>query len=183
MISRGYNWKRFWCPRMGRMSLTDGGYLKDENSLSDYVKIHLDEDLRQRGVVVNREVEIRRGQGSSRQGERTDIHVDAVVRGRGGDVYDSVMAIVEVKGCWNQELAQAMKTQLADRYLQDNRCQHGLYLVGWFNCDQWDNNGYRKSQAPKISTDEAQRQFDAQAAELSQHDLRIKAIILNTTLR
>jgi hypothetical protein len=182
MISRGYNWKRFWCPRMGRMSLTDGGYLKDENSLSDYVKIHLDEDLRRRGVIVNREVEIRRGQGSG-QGERTDIHVDAVVRGPGGEVYDSVMAIVEVKGCWNHELDQAMRTQLADRYLQDNRCQHGLYLVGWFNCHQWDNSDYRKSQAPKFSIDEAQRQFDVQAAELSQHDLQIKAVILNTALR
>jgi hypothetical protein len=51
---------------------------KDENSLSDYVKIHLDKDLRQRGVIVNREVEIRHGHG-----ERTDIHVDAIIRGPG----------------------------------------------------------------------------------------------------
>jgi hypothetical protein len=131
---------------------------------------------------VNREVEIRHGQGSG-QGERTDIHVDAVVRGPGGEVYDSVLAIIEVKGCWNDKLDQAMRTQLADRYLQDNRCQHGLYLVGWFNCDQWDNSDDRKRQAPKFSIDEAQQQFDAQAVDLSQHDLQVKAVILNTALR
>jgi len=108
---------------------------KDENSFSDYVKIHLDENLKQRGVVVNREVEIRRGAGPNR-GERTDIHVDAVAHNTDGEAYDSVTVIIEVKGCWHPELDHAMKTQLVDRYLKDNRCQHGLYLVGWFNCDQ-----------------------------------------------
>jgi hypothetical protein len=29
MASQIYTWKRFWCPRTGRMSLTDGGYLDD----------------------------------------------------------------------------------------------------------------------------------------------------------
>ncbi len=155
---------------------------KDENSFSDYVKIHLDEDLRQRGVIVNREVEIRRGFGPG-QGERTDIHVDAVVRGSQGEVHDSVMAIIEVKGCWNPELKHAMKAQLVDRYLQDNRCHHGVYLVGWFNCNQWDERDYRKRQAPKISTAEARHQFDAQATELSEQGTRIKAVILHAALR
>lgn len=155
---------------------------KNENSFSDYAKIHLDEDLKQRGVIVNREVEIRRGEGSG-QGERTDIHVDAVVRGSHGEVYDSVTAIIEVKGCWNLELDHAMKTQLVDRYLKDNRCQHGLYLVGWFNCDQWDDEDYKKKRAPKLSIDEVQKKFDTQAAELSQQGIRIKALVVNTALR
>jgi hypothetical protein len=155
---------------------------KDENRFSDYVKRHLDEDLRQRGVIVNREVEIRRGERAT-PGERTDIHVDAVVRGPNGEIYDSVTVIIEVKGCWHQELNQAMKTQLVDRYLKDNRCQHGQYLVGWFNCDQWDNGDYRKGQAPKFNIDEARKQFDAQAAELSQQGTRVKALVINTALR
>jgi len=116
-------------------------------------------------------------------GERTDIHVDAVVRGPDGEVYDSLTAIIEVKGCWNKELYQALKTQLVDRYLKDNRCQHGLYLVGGFNCDQWDNDDYRKEQSPELSMHEVQQQFDVQAVELSQQDMRIKAIVLNTALR
>jgi hypothetical protein len=54
----------------------DGGSYrpKDEKSFSDYVKIYLEDDLTVRGIIVNREVEIHRG-------ERTDIHVDAVSPG------------------------------------------------------------------------------------------------------
>ena len=149
---------------------------KDENSFSYYVKRHLDDHLKQRGVIVNREVEIRRG-------ERTDIHVDAVTRIPNGEVYDSVTVIIEAKGCWHQELNDAMKTQLVNRYLKDNQCQHGLYLIGWFNCNQWDDNDYRKKQTPKLSIDEAQKKFDAQANELSQQGMLIKAFVLNTALR
>src|SRR5574337_923853 len=76
---------------------------KDENRFSDYVKRYLDEDLKQRGVIVNREVQIRRGEAPG-VGERTDIHVDALVLGPNGEAYDSVSAIIEVKGCWNREL-------------------------------------------------------------------------------
>jgi hypothetical protein len=36
---------------------------KDENSLSDYVKLHLERDLKQRGIIVLREVEIRHAAG------------------------------------------------------------------------------------------------------------------------
>ncbi len=38
---------------------------KDENLLSDYVKLHLERELKQRGVIVLREVEIRRRQGGN----------------------------------------------------------------------------------------------------------------------
>ncbi len=155
---------------------------KDENRFSDYVKRHLDEDLKKRGVVVNREVEIRRGEGAG-QGERTDILVDAIMRKQNKEVYDSVTVIVEVKGCWNPELNHAMKIQLMDRYLKDNHCQHGLYLVGWFNCNQWDNKDSRKQRSPKINIDEARKQFDKRATELSQQSTRIKAFVINTALR
>jgi hypothetical protein len=86
-------------------------------------------------------------------------------------------------GCWNKELDQAMKTQLVDRYLKDNRCQHGLYLIGWFNCEQWDNGDYRKAHSSKLMMHEAQQKFDVKAVERSQQDIRIKAVILNTALR
>ncbi|HXH11262.1 MAG TPA: hypothetical protein VNP04_16065 [Alphaproteobacteria bacterium] len=110
-------------------------------------------------------------------------HVDAVVRGPDRAVYDPLTIIIAVKGYWNKELDQAMKTQLVDRYLKDNRCQHGLYLVGWFNCKQWDDSDYRKGQSPRHSIHAAQRRFDTQAVELSQQNLRIKAVVLNTALR
>jgi hypothetical protein len=101
------------------------------------------------------------------------------------DVFDSISVIVEAKGCWNAKLEHAMKTQLADRYLKDNRCQHGLYLVGWFYCDQWDDTDNRKKQAQKltINIDEAKEKFSVQAQELSRQDIKIKAFVLNAALR
>src|SRR4051794_16455897 len=40
----------------------DGSRPKDEERLSEYLKRHLDADLRDRGIVFNREVTNRRGQ-------------------------------------------------------------------------------------------------------------------------
>lgn len=172
--------KKLEAKLQGEMSavqfLWDKDEPKDENSFSDFVKLHLDEDLTGRGIIVNREVRIHRG-------EKTDIHVDAAMQDSQRKEYDSATVIIEVKGCWNQELDQAMETQLVDNYMKDSHCQHGLYLVGWFNCEQWNNKDYRKQRAPGIDICEAQRQFDTQAAELSKETMRIKAFVINTALR
>ena len=150
----------------------------DEEEFSDYVARYLNETLRQRGVVIGREVRIHRG-------DRTDIHVDAIKYGPSGGTYDSVAVIIEVKGCWNDELSESMRTQLLDRYLRDNRCQHGLYLVGWFNCDLWDDNDNKRKIARKLdlTIDEARQKFEDQAAELSDQNTRIRAFVMNTALR
>lgn len=145
-----------------------------EEPFSDYVKRHLDEDIGQMGIVVNREVRIHRG-------ERTDIYVNAVIPGTDGS-YEVVTVIIEVKGCWNDELNHAMETQLANRYLKDNRCQHGLYLAAWFNCDKWDEGDLKKSKAPHRSIGEAQSRFDSQAVGLSQQGTLIKAFVMDTGL-
>ena len=154
----------------------------DENTFSDYVKRFLDRDLKQRGIIANREVELRPSQGGA-PGERTDIHVDAVIKNADGEIYNPITAIIEVKGCWHNELDTAMETQLVNRYLQDNTCQHGLYLIGWFNCEQWDSNDYRKNKAPKISLQEAREKFNQQAEQLSLSSIKIKPFVLNTALR
>ncbi len=149
---------------------------RDEASFCDFIKWQLEEDLRGRGIIVNREVQIHRG-------ERTDIYVNAVVLGQGKDVLDSLTVIIEAKGCWHSELDIAIETQLLGRYLTNNPCQHGLYLVGWFNCDLWDDNDYRKDQAQKVPRADAQRKFEAQALELSKQGKSIKAFVLDTALR
>ncbi len=148
---------------------------KDENRLSDYVKIHLGKELKQKGIIVNREVEIRRG-------EKTDIHVDAIRRTASGDLYDTVTVIIEVKGCWHRELESAMVNQLKDRYLKDNQCRAGLYLVGWFNCDKWDQNDYRCKDAPNYSLSEAILHFESQATNLCSEDILIKSYVLNLSI-
>jgi predicted NACHT family NTPase len=163
--------------------LKEGVYRpKEENELSDYIVLHLRRDLQRRGVVANREVEIRRGEGDA-QGERTDIMIDAVAPGCRPDEYDRISVVVEVKGCWNQRLKKDMKDQLCNRYLAENPCRNGLYLVGWFTCAQWDPDDGRKERTPKITIKEAQRLFDDQAAGLSQGELRVRAVVLNAALR
>jgi hypothetical protein len=154
----------------------------NENTFSDYVKRFLDRDLKQKGIIANREVELRPSQGGA-SGERTDIHVDAVVKNTNGEVYDSITVIIEVKGCWHKELSTAMETQLVNRYLQDNTCQHGLYLIGWFNCPQWDISDSRKGKSPKITLEGAKQQYAQQAETLSQFGHKVKTFVLNSALR
>jgi hypothetical protein len=163
--------------------LADGVYRpKDENELSDYVTRHLRRDIQPRGIVANREVEILRGKGDA-QGERTDIKIDAVALGRRPEEHDRITVIVEVKGCWNKRLKKDMAEQLRDRYLAESTCRHGLYLVGWFTCPQWDPADGRKARTPKMTIEDARRIFEDQAVDLSQGDLRIRAFILNAALR
>ncbi|HEU5101871.1 MAG TPA: hypothetical protein VFU22_22775 [Roseiflexaceae bacterium] len=85
-------------------------------------------------MVINREVVIRRGTGKG-DDQRTDVHVNAVTRDR-LKPYDVITLIIEVKSCWHPEGLTAMETQLIQRYLKDNACRHGLYLVGWYYCRQ-----------------------------------------------
>ncbi len=148
---------------------------RSEEDLSDYIKIHLDDDLKGRGIVVNREVRIHRGQ-------RTDIHVDAVIGGNNTGPLDIITVIIEVKGSWNPDLAHAMKSQLVEGYLKDNHCQQGIYVVGWFESQLWDDEDWRKARTPKLTIAEARVQFDAQASELSKGSIHVKALILDATL-
>jgi hypothetical protein len=155
---------------------------KGEERFSDYVKRHLQEDLGRRGVVVNREVVIRRGEGESR-GERTDIRVDAVIQGADVGEYGPLTVIIEAKGNWYRRLYQEMEAQLASRYLRDNRCKHGLYLVGWFNCVQWDTADPRNRTAMRRDPAKVLDNLRAKAEELFQNELRIEPFIINTALR
>ncbi len=155
---------------------------QDESHLSDQIRRHLVRDLSDLPVVVNREVQIRPRRGDQ-PGENTDIHVDAVIMDANHHVIDTVSVIVETKCCWNRELETAMQTQLVDRYMKDNACRHGLYVVGWFNCDSWDTKDKRKNQAPELTIDAARAKFAAQAASLTGGGTRIASYVIDTALR
>ena len=160
---------------ISRKVFNDPVYMpKDENNLSDYIQRYLCANLKGRGIVINREVEIR-------PGERTDIHIDAVPKGK-DELGDIITVIVEVKGSWNDKLRKDMEAQLLDRYMKNNRCKHGLYIVGWFYCPQWSDRDSRKKHARKATVAEAQEQFDLQATDLSQGDIRIKSFIIDAAL-
>ena len=144
---------------------------KEENRISDRIKRHLEQDLKSRGIIVNREVEIRKGQ-------ETDIHIDAISSSQ-----DIIKVIIEVKGCWHRDLKTAMKSQLRDRYLRENHCEFGLYLVAWFLCSTWRDDDYRKKATPKWTLDEAARYFEDQAMQLSQLGESLRTLVLDGALR
>jgi hypothetical protein len=154
---------------------------KDEPTLSDYVKLHLDDDLVERGVIANREVKLSTYLGGAK-GEQTDVHVDVTVPGVGPGVFEKLTVIIELKGCWNPDLKHAMETQLVDRYLTGGNCRHGIYVVGWFACNQGDNADGRRSATPKISLDDAARQFESQAGALSHSGVSVRSVVLNAAL-
>lgn len=142
---------------------------KEENDFSDHVAGFLRREISQRGIVVNREVRIRRSQ-------LTDIHVDAITEDE--NVFKSLKVIIEVKGCWHDELWTAMETQLVNRYLKDHECQWGIYLVGWFASDSWD--GYKRYNRKKVTIDKARTILTKQARTLS-NDKEIRAVVLDTS--
>ena len=150
--------------------------------MSDYLKGHLVDDVSERGIILGREVQIKR-RANQKPGEETDILVTAVRKRSGGEAFDSLSVVVEVKGCWNRDLMGAMKSQLVDRYLKDNLCQHGLYVVGWFDQESWDERDSRRRQAPKFSPDVLREQLDLQASDVSKDGLIIKSYVLDFSLR
>lgn len=147
---------------------------KEENELSDFLKNRLDELLRGRGIVTNREVQIHRGQ-------KTDIHVNAVGK-TGTEEFETFTAIIEVKGCWNPELLSAMKDQVLDRYLKDNACQCGLYVVVWFDPEGWDAKDHRQNSTAKLSKAEVTTILGNQAKELTRDGIRLEALILDASI-
>jgi hypothetical protein len=117
-------------------------------------------------------------------GQRTDIRVDVVRPVERGEP-TILTAIVEVKGCWHPEVQSAMADQLTGRYLHENDCQTGLYLVGWYLCDGWDDSDTRKRQVPWTTMQAAEDALKLQAAGLTTPEKRpeIRAYVLDCALR
>jgi hypothetical protein len=149
---------------------------KDENAFSDYIARHLNEDLKQIGVVAGREAEVHRG-------HETDIYVDAVIRGPLGGRAERISLVVEIKGCWHRELRTAMSSQLKGKYLRDHPIGYGLYLVGWFSCAKWENNDPRKRDTPAWTLDQARDFFANQSVGLSDERVTIDAYVMDAALR
>jgi hypothetical protein len=152
---------------------------KTENEFSNYVARHFRDDLKGRGIIIAREVEIRPF-ASPGSGERTDMHVDVAVDLQGQSQTFSV--IIEAKGCWNRSLQSSMTDQLARRYLRDNATRTGVFLVGWFRCSIWDSSDYRKSdcQGDLVALKSA---LASEASALREDGFDIRPILLNCSLR
>ena len=137
----------------------------DENGFSDVVARFLQTELAHAGIFANREVEVSRVPGAP-VGRRTDILINAVRRHPGGEAFDSITAVIEAKGCWNGELFTALEAQLVREYMIRLRAQAGVYLVGWFETDNWDPKDGRRKTVPKLSVENVRAKLESQAAAL-----------------
>lgn len=99
--------------------------------------------------------------------------------------YGSVCVIIETKGCWNRGIDKAIEEQLVGKYLRNNQCQHGLFLVGWFNCEKWDRKDYRKGEGTRLcrNREETEVRLKAQAHNASVNGVKVQAVVLDTSLR
>ncbi|MFD5213027.1 hypothetical protein ACFWNF_39520, partial [Streptomyces anulatus] len=68
-------------------------------------------------------------------GGSTDIHIQAATDAEDPEPFT---VIIECKGCWNPGLDTALADQLVARYLRRPRTA-GIFLVGFFDCDLWDD--------------------------------------------
>lgn len=109
--------------------------------------------------------------------------MDAVARIPGKQDLDRVTVIVEVKGCWHAELETAMRSQLVGQYLAESNCKHGLYLVGWFDCEKWMDESKRKNAHSSRDRESVSAFLERQAEEVSGPFLKVKTFVLDATLR
>ncbi len=156
---------------------------KPEKRYADTVKKYLEFNLKQSGIIVNREVEVR-PTTTPDSGERVDLYVHNVASGHSGSCL-TYRVVIEVKGSWNSGVKTAMKTQLAEGYLSDSHSRCGIYLVGWFDCDPAcfkDRN--RKRPRVGTSIEEARGALKRQAEELSASGERtIRAFVMDVRLK
>lgn len=153
---------------------------KRENEISDWLQRWLIADLRGRGVVIGREVQIRPGPGG-KMGESGDLVVEAVASEHVVDA-DVVTVTVEVKGCWHREVDDAMRHQLVERYLRPAGHTQGIYVVAWFAGDGWDPADYRCGDCRRGLV-ESRELFSAQAGELSTaYGVEVDAVVLDCSL-
>jgi hypothetical protein len=147
---------------------------KGEEPISREIGTELQQMLLGRGVSITCETKIREGQ-------YVDLYIAAVIPGAEAR---KLSLIIEVNGCWNRELMDALETQLAMRYLRDNLSSRGIYLVAWFLCDRWNgDNDYRKDLTPKTTLADLSNLLESQAQHVNaETGSEIRVFMLNATI-
>lgn len=156
---------------------------KLEGALSDFLQRELEGDLRGRGIVCGRELQVTPAI-SQGLGESADIWVTALAGERTQNA-PQVEVIVEVKCCWNKELDTSLRDQLGERYLLPGTRDDGVYLVGWYDAPGWDAaDKPKRNPCRKRTVNGLRKQFEKQAVEVSADlGLRIDAVVLDCSLK
>ena len=125
---------------------------KHEPRLCDWLASELESRLSDRDAIVNREVQVR-SHNPKGVGERTDILVQLVSPAKSGKSSKTLSLVIEVKGCWNNELTTAPSSQLRDNYMSAYGASLGIYLVMWFMCERWTSDDSRKRKTQSLIPD------------------------------
>ncbi len=151
---------------------------KKEELLSDFIKDHLTNDIQKYGVLSFREVQIKRANcvHMGAAGEKIDILVSY-----SNKRYSTVnKVIIEVKGSWNPGVKESLQAQLVDRYIKTDENAYGLYLIGWFDCEAYDDC---KNYTGNKLIDDAKRSYDENAKKVSSDNVIVKSFILDCRMK
>lgn len=148
----------------------------EEPAVSDVIARYLRRELEGRGIFANREVEVKRRPGAP-VGTRTDILINAFRRADDGSSFDSITAVIEVKGCWNSDLFSSLENQLVREYMVQIGASIGIYLVACFDLVQWDSDDYRRKEVPRDTIYNVKERLNQQAAQIPE-GFQVKPIVL-----
>ncbi len=146
-----------------------------EDDFSDYVKNHLYDDLSQ-DIVIHREVEIS-------PLTRSDILITILNLGALIPQNREISVVVEVKGKWNQHLMTAMEEQLLNDYMIPRSSPYGMYLVGWFESQYWNDSDWRYNMHRRFtSIEDLRNALEEQAQEISERGFIIRPKVIDISL-
>jgi hypothetical protein len=157
---------------------------KVEDEFSDYLSQKFRDDIGDRGIIINREVQVRRSKPSG-IGERTDLRIDASAADPNFLGVPPVLCVpVEVKLAWNDDLLTAMGEQLVGRYMHDLNVKHGIYLLGWCDVDEWwSAEDPNRKKAAVLDKQELQDELLRQAQELQATGYTVSVVCLDLSYR
>lgn len=155
---------------------------KDEGHLANEIARHLRRDLAARGVIVGRELVVQVGIPGGAAGLRTDLDVRARPVGESAGSIPDIRVIIEVKGSWNREVWTAMQTQLVEDYLDPHHVHHGMYLVGEYTCDAWEDSPEKRRSARIGGRAKLTHSLSEQASSLSNPLRQVRAVVLDVSL-
>ena len=128
-----------------------------------------------------REAETRRG--NSRAGDPSDIPDPLVIAPSATQLDRNLEVVIEVKCSWHSEAIDAIRSQLAERYLRTFRC--GVFCLVHFTCPTWNlpDDGRKNRANARRSVEELEQDLselrDTLRAEYPEK--RIDSIILDAT--
>jgi len=156
---------------------------KDEMNLSSCLKRFLERDLKEHGVIADREVQIRPRLGID-PAQLIDVLVRAVPFDEDGKSAPPVSVVVELKCAWNEGVLLDMERQLYDRYLKNSDMHFGIYAVAHFWCDawNWENDGRKSKSENRTAIPDLTKTLSAQAVALTSSQKLVESMVIDARL-